>query len=219
MRKIPTLLARDFTRPGAPVTGTLNPDCEWVLNDQERVTVRQKFDGTCVRLDDAGAWWGRREVKPEKAPPPGWVEVDADEVTGKRVGWEPIAQTPFVKPFGEALRNLLDAHTETTEYRNGEHVEPFRVEAIRPTLEAGTYELIGPKINGNPEGCERHELVAHDGRSAWSAPVVSAPTDTVQGIVGEVFLLWQDLGAEGLVFTHEDGRRAKIKARDFGWGR
>jgi hypothetical protein len=137
-------------------------------------------------LDADGEWWARREVKPGKIPPPHWLEVEADEVTGKRVGWEPIEQSPFAKAFADA----------------GKPSAP------------DTYELVGPKINGNPHCLLRHTLYRHGIERVAFAPhfltfdglrllLAAYQTKCVSG--------WM----EGLVWHHPDGRRAKIKVRDF----
>ena len=106
------------------------------MTRSRRCTSVTKFDGTCVMLDPAGKWWTRREVKPGKTPPANYRAVGHDEVTGKTTGWEPMAQSPFAKFHEGAV-------------------------AYGHLGEVGTYELIGPKINGNPEGVDRHELVRH----------------------------------------------------------
>ena len=175
MKKIPTLYRRDPENRKRVIQNDVTPGCEWVL-DGEGVATR-KFDGTCVLHDSSGLWWARREVKPGKTPPDGWYEIDADEVTGKRVGWEPIEQSPFIKPFREAQANLPGSPV------------------------TGTYELIGPKINGNPEGEPVHELVPH----GWVV---------LDGTVPYVMGLCQENGWEGIVWHHEDGRMAKLKVKD-----
>ncbi len=70
----------------------------------------------------------------------------------------------------------------------------------------GTYELVGPKIQGNPEGFVEHTLVSHD-----LCDVVDAPTD-YEGL--KAWFAGRDI--EGVVWHHPDGRMAKIKAKDFG---
>jgi hypothetical protein len=190
MRKIPTLFVRDFTEPsnGRYVTEEITPGCEWVLAGEGVPT--RKYDGTCVMLDPEGRWWARREVKQGKTPPPNWVPVEADATTGKTVGWEPIEQSAFAKFHAEA------------------------VTATRAGWDAGSYELIGPKVNGNPEGFDRHTLVPHaeaevidmaeDGPGPYSA-------DEIRHMVRWV----AERGWEGIVWHHPDGRMAKIKVRDF----
>lgn len=178
MKKIPTVFRRD-PDDMRRVTSEVHPDCQWVL-DGEGVATR-KYDGTCVMFDGE-AWWARREVKPGKVSPSRWRFVDEDKATGKCVGWEPIEQSPFAKFHAEAVE--------------GEN------------WEATTYELCGPKINGNPEGLERHELLQH--RDAPRIPVV-ADTDAIRATV----IALGRQGIEGIVWHRPDGRMAKLKARDF----
>ena len=185
MKKIPTVFVRD--RATGYVTDEVNPECEWVLAGEGVPT--RKVDGTCVMFDGT-AWWARREVKPGKTPPPGWQQVDHDEVTGKRVGWEPIEQSGFVKFWREAIQIPL---------HYGEPLEP------------GTYELIGPKINGNPDGGNMHRLISHATRTlrltAYEIGNRTSPADLV-GVA-------RRYGWEGIVWHNPDGRRAKLKVRDY----
>lgn len=76
----------------------------------------------------------------------------------------------------------------------------------------GTYELLGPKVQGNPEGYAHHALAPH----AW-VPHAWVPTfpDTPRTHAGlAAWLAGQDI--EGLVFHYPDGRMAGIKLRYFG---
>lgn len=177
MKKIPTVYVRD-ANDRRHVTSEVNPGCEWVFAGEGVAT--RKYDGTCVMLDEDGDWWARREVKPGKAAPDGFVLAQHDEVTGKTVGWEPMVQSSFAKFHDEALGN------------------PYERRAV------GTYELIGPKINGNPEHAVGHELVPHD-----DADILFPPLEHEQL---KAFLL--DQPYEGIVWHHPDGRMAKLKRRD-----
>jgi hypothetical protein len=188
VQKIPTLFVRD-PEDRRYVLDLVNPGCEWVAAGEGVAT--RKYDGTCVMFDGA-AWWARREVKPGKTPPPGFRAVSTDDVTGRTVGWEPVGQSSFAKFHGEALVNI------------GQLVDPSK------PFHAGTYELIGPKINGNPEGKPGHWLVAHA-----EADVISLPGRTFEDLRTTVLKLAEVDRGEGLVFHHPDGRMAKIKARDF----
>lgn len=180
MQKIPTLFVRD-TEDRSRVLSEVTPGCEWVLGECGVAT--RKYDGVCVLLDELGEWWARREVKPGKTAPPSYVALEHDEITGKTVGWEPIGQSSFVK-----------FHTEALE--------------IRSAWPHGTYELCGPKVNGNPEALDRHTLIRHA-----TAETVDPSLDerTYDGIAN--FLATHKW--EGLVYRHPDGPMAKIKARDF----
>lgn len=78
----------------------------------------------------------------------------------------------------------------------------------------GIYELIGPKVQGNPHGVDAHMLiyVAPDPRLLQIRWGVGPRTfEGLQNALAEPGFRW-----EGLVFHHPDGRMAKIKRRDFG---
>ena len=192
MRKIPTLFRRDpddrrFVLP------EVEPRCEWVIAGEGTST--RKYDGTCVlyapELDPTlrpaahGAldgWWTRREVKADGPRPEHYVVVETDPNTGKTVGWEPAEGSSFARYLAEAVT------TSTTN-----------------PPEPGTYELIGPRVNRNPEKAGAHALIRHA-----LADVVDAPRD------------FEGLGRwlhahpyEGVVWHHPDGRMVKIKRRDF----
>jgi hypothetical protein len=192
MQKIPTLFVRDPDNRAYVLPG-VTPGCEWVLAGEGVAT--RKLDGTCVMFDGA-AWWARREVKPGKTPPPDYQPVSTDKVTGKTVGWEPIARSAFAKFHAEAVEVA-----QAAEHPGGVPPESWPV---------GTYELIGPKINGNPERREVHELVAHS-----DADVLYIPDRSFEGLRQVVTDLAKVAHCEGLVFHHPDGRMVKIKARDF----
>lgn len=186
MKKIPTLFVRDFTRDnGRYVTKEVTPGCEWVLAGEGVAT--RKYDGTCVMVDsDDGSVWARREVKAGKPPPPNFRAVETDDTTGKTVGWEPAAQSSFAKFIAEAVEK-------------------------QPVLLPGTYELVGPKVNGNPERRLGHVLISHaDAERVYLQ--VALTFDTIRE---DVVALANEDGCEGIVWHHPDGRMAKIKARDF----
>src|SRR5689334_8260205 len=185
MKKIPTVFDRDWDAPGRPVIDKVNPECQWVLDGEGEAT--RKIDGTCVMRDEDGRWWARREVKPGKTPPPFYLLVQTDGETGKTVGWEPIEQSSFAKFHAEAL-----------------------VEAGDYEFPPGTYELVGPKTNGNPEKFGAHALVKH---SFVTRIGHDGSPRTFEDIEALVRGLAEDFGWEGLVYHHEDGRMAKVKAR------
>jgi hypothetical protein len=183
MKKIPTLFARDWDGDRRYVLDEVSPGCEWVVKGEGTPT--RKYDGTCVMFD-GDHWWARREVKAGKPLPPEFVLINADTETSKAVGWEPIEQSSFAR-----------WHTEALEDEDG---EPFT------SWSAGTYELVGPKVNGDPEGYGFHALILH----AYATKLTGVP------------LNFTELGAwlhaypyEGIVWHHPDGRMCKIKKRDF----
>lgn len=191
MRKIPTLFIRDENNRRY-VTPAVTPDCEWVTAGEGVAT--RKYDGTCVMFDGE-AWWSRREVKLGRPTPPGFKRISTDAVTGKTVGWEPISQSAFYKSFLEAL----------------EPVTQFGA-LVGVRLPPGTYELVGPRINRNPEGAQRHRLESHANAEQWA----DVPTD-FEGLREFMSGLAEE-GWEGIVWHHPDGRMAKLKVRDFPHG-
>lgn len=136
----------------------------------------RKFDGTCVMIRD-GKMFKRREVKKGKPEPFGFELVETDPVTGKSVGWVEVGNGNEDKWHRDAFAGQPD----------------------------GTYELCGPKIQGNPENCHVHMLVPHG-----NDVLVDVPRD----FLGIAYWL-RDHEYEGIVFHHPDGRMAKIKKRDF----
>lgn len=188
MRKIPTLFVRDFTDPLNPVlTDQVKPGCEWVLAGEGQAT--RKYDGVSVLIRRDGLAvkaFARRDVKPGKTPPPNFVLAEHDLDTDRRFGWIPAEESDFRKYIAQAV---------------AEHLEP-----VLP----GTYELVGPKINGNPERFGGHVLVKHSDAD-WIKPF----SLTFEGLRDTVRVLKDKEGIEGIVWHHPDGRMAKLKAKDF----
>lgn len=180
MRKIPTIFLRDPDNR-ALVTPKPHPDCAWVFAGEGVAT--RKYDGTCV-LIRSGRMYKRREVKPGKEPPRDFELVETDPVTGKSVGWVPVGDGPEDRWHMEAL------------------------ESTCTLVHEGTYELCGPKVQGNPERFDNHTLVPHA-----QAPVYDLPDRSYENL--RYFL--ETFPHEGIVFQHEDGRMAKIKRKDFGF--
>jgi len=179
VRKTPTLFQRSSSDRRL-VTPSVTPGCEWVLEGEGVATA--KWDGTAVLIDERGGAWKRRDVKADQTAPPGFVAAtDPDPVTGRVFGWVPMDPTD---PGDQWLREAY---------------------ALAP-YEPGSYELIGPKVQGNPHGVDRHQLMKHGGVALPDAP----------GNFEALRAYLSDLPYEGIVFHHEDGRAAKIKRRDFG---
>lgn len=176
MKKIPTLFARNHDGDKL-VRDEVTPGCEWVLAGEGVAT--RKFDGTCC-LVQGGVLYKRHELRPGKAAPPGFVEADRDATTGKVFGWLPVGEGPEDRWHREAVSQALPPD--------------------------GTYELCGPKVQGNPEGFATHLLVRHGEKELPLCPCDFAGIKT---------FLAMSPGMEGVVWHHPDGRMAKIKRRDF----
>lgn len=180
MKKIVSLFQRNYDGDHL-VRDEIVPGAEWVIAGEGIAT--RKVDGTCCLIRNAKLF-KRYEVKPGgKAPSSFEPAGEVDEATGKQQGWLPVGDGPedrFHREAWEAEPSLLTAW--------------------------GTWELCGPKVQGNPERIDRHILVRHG-----VEPLIGCPRD-YQGL--KTWLSTQDI--EGVVWHHPDGRMVKIKAKDFG---
>lgn len=219
MRKIPTLFVRQPPPPaGTQRRAVLLPEtvaaCRWVMDGEGQAT--RKWDGHCVRIEAHDpapdeAWsasvWSRREVKPGKNAPPNFEETGYDQYTGKRVGWQPYSEGSFHKQIDEALaRGPFAGPDIPAMIRRPVLFDGETIDCEVPNWVTGTYELVGPEVNGNPERFDDHRLILHGAH-----PLV---LDDVSFIGLRMFLDAHDI--EGIVWHHPDGRRAKLKGSDFG---
>ncbi len=183
MKKIPTIFKRNPEKMWE-ILDEIHQDCLWVFNNEGIAT--RKYDGTCTKIEN-GKYFKRREIKKNKSIPQGFIEENYDKNTGKRVGWIEI---------------------ESSEKDNKWHIEGlnFTFGKLNEYIPDGTYELVGPKVQSNPENCQNHALISH------------ACAEKYEGILRTFDGLkkWlQDKDIEGLVFHHQDGRMGKIKKKDF----
>lgn len=195
MKKIISLFQRNYDGDRL-VRDEVVPGAEWVVTG-EGITTR-KFDGTCCLVRD-GKLYKRYEVKSGGKPPANFEPANTvDEVTGKQQGWLPVGDGPEDKWHREAWENQNFVDSQ------GKWVP----------LADGTYELCGPKVQGNPEksfveyqvGPDKHLLIRH-GCFVYG----DCPRDFARL---KEWLSKNDV--EGLVWHHEDGRMVKVKGRDFG---
>lgn len=191
MNKIPTLFQRNYDGDHL-VRNEVTPGCEWILNGEGIAT--RKWDGTCCLIKD-GKLFKRYDLKQGRRPPVGFIPAqEADKLTGHWPGWLLVGDGPDDQWHREALSNYGRIFSSPPP-----HVP-----------DDGTYELIGPKINGNSEGCKEHGLVRH-GVHVLEVPY-KIPTMEFQAFRSYLQLTQ----IEGIVFWHPDGRMAKIKRKDFG---
>lgn len=184
MKKIPTVFERDWNGDRSRVLPQVHKDCQWVLDGEGTPT--RKLDGTCCMIRD-GKLYKRQEMKQGQQVPEDFEEVSLDDETGKRIGWRPVGDGPDDKWHREGFTNLEN-----------------KVD--------GTYELVGPKTQGNVESFDAQTLVPHTIERL-------AIADTVPREFEEMRAYFADKNWEGIVFHHPDGRMAKIKKRDFGYKR
>lgn len=186
MQKIPTLFVRD-PKNLKLVTSEVDPACAWVLAGEGVATA--KFDGTACAVF-GGRLYKRCEWPEGKGTAPGsWRHWDGDPNRKHGHGWIPVSDDPQDQHHREAWDRSFGLDADGN-----------------PITEGMTYELCGPKVQGNPHGYRHHVLVLHGSK------VVIIENRSFASLPETLRLL----PFEGLVFYHPDGRRAKIKRRDFG---
>jgi hypothetical protein len=195
MIKIPCLFERDFTDRRRPVLlRTVSLGCEWVLAGEGMST--RKRDGTAC-LVQAGKLYRRYDVRTKRGGivPVGAIACipEADPVTGHWPHWLEVDSSPECKWHSEAWSGLRAS--------DGSRFRP------KATLADGTYELCGPKINGNAEALAEHEFFRH---GAEHVEVLDRSWDGLRALLNE-----SDI--EGIVFHHERGMMCKIRRDDYGF--
>jgi len=184
MRKIISLFQRNYEGDRL-VRDEVVPGAEWVTAGEGIAT--RKYDGTACMIQ-GGLFYKRYDAKKGKLPPERFIPAqDPDSTTGHWPGWIPVSDDPNDKWHREGFNSKQAAH---------------------PTgIENGTFELVGPKIQGNPERFDRHLLIRHGNH-----PLPDAPRCFNQ--LREYFRS-SLMNIEGIVWHHSDGRMVKIKKRDF----
>lgn len=160
--------------------------CEWVFDGVGTAT--EKIDGMNIRLTIRSA----NCVRVEKRRNPS----KAQKKDGIIDGWYVDADE-----FGKEDKWIFEAVklTDFASWPDGEH----------------SCEAVGPKIQGNPLGLDEHRCVPFN----LEIPVYDEIPRSFGDLRSHLASLESKFSpehlAEGIVFHHPDGRRAKIKRKDF----
>jgi hypothetical protein len=183
MKKISTLFKKDPQDLGR-VINEVNPENEWVNNGWYIPT--RKFDGTATAIIN-GELYKRYDVKKGRQVPDGAIPCQkADAITGHHPHWVKCDRTKNEdKYFFEGFDNLK-------------------------LKEDGTYELCGPRIQGNPEKLEAHKLIKH---GCEFVEIERADYDYLREYLSDPL---NDI--EGIVFYNieDESVMCKIRKSDFG---
>ncbi len=181
MKKITTLFKKDPNDLGR-VINEIHPDSAWVF-EEHNVLATRKFDGTACAIIE-GHLYKRYDVKKGKSVPDGAIPCqEPDAITGHWPHWIKCDRNdPANRWHFEAYDNLGAFYD-------------------------GTFELCGPKVQGNPEKFERHVLVRHGDEEL---------TDCIGWSFEELkeYLTKKDI--EGIVFHGDGNKMCKIRKSDFG---
>jgi hypothetical protein len=182
MKKISTLFKKNPSNLGL-VINEINPENQWVFTDG---IPTRKFDGTATAIIN-GEIYKRYDVKKGRQVPEGAIPCqEADLITGHHPHWLKCDRSKNEdKYFFEGFDNLENKKD-------------------------GTYELIGEKVQGNPEKIKGHMLIRH------GVVRLSLEDDSFEYL--KQYLEQADI--EGIVFHHKsDDRMCKLRKSDFGISR
>lgn len=186
IKKMPALFVID--RLAHHATTEVNDKAAWIFEEESRPTYKR--DGSSITVTENGEVFARRMVKKGKQAPNGFILAETDSFTGHSFGLEPVAQSGFYKMFKEAQGNQQ--------------------------LAPGTYELCGPKINGNPESLEAPHLYAHGSDEANDLPDMrNVSKEEAYKTLETIFADYKARGIEGIVWWGANGKRAKLRVKDF----
>ena len=161
-------------------------ECRWVFDGEGIGT--EKLDGTNVRLTVRSG----QLVRLEKRRNP----TAAQKRQGIVDGW--YAETDEHAADDKWILAAALA-TDVSAWPDGEH----------------SCEALGPRIQGNPLGLEEHRCVPFN----LTVPTFADIPRDYSGLRAFLAELSSEFApghpAEGIVFHHPDGRRAKIKRKDF----
>lgn len=184
MKKMSTLFIKNSENLGLVVEGEFDKDNLWVFDEGVKAT--RKFDGTACAIIN-GELYKRYDAKKGRKAPDGAIPCcEADLITGHHPHW--------VK---------CDKNNPSDKY----HFKAYNNMDIE-LLADGTYELCGPKVQKDAEGCGIHILIEHGGIAFNIYEVLTNPKEFMR-----------DKNIEGIVFHHPDGRMCKIRKKDFGMKR
>lgn len=186
MRKIKTLFKID------PITHLITeevvPGSEWVLNGEGRAT--EKFNGTSCMIREGQLFRRYDRKNLNKDAPSGWepCESEPDKKSGHWPGWIPVSpDDPADKWHLEAIKDVI-----------------IEISSIPIT-----YELVGPKIQGNPYKLAKHVLFVH------GAMIIDTPRTF--NTLKEYLLSKFDSEPyfEGIVWHRDNGDMVKLRVKDF----
>lgn len=172
--------------PDFRVINSPRKGCEWVFAGEGKAT--EKLDGTNIRLTLRAG----NVVRVEKRRNPTKVQKAQGVIDGWYVDADEHGKED--KWIFEAVRG-----TDVSGWPEGEH----------------SAEALGPHIQGNELGLTTHLCVPFN----LEVPVFEDPPRDFEGLQAFLANVKSRYApghtAEGIVFHHRDGRRAKIKRKDF----
>lgn len=196
MQKIPALVSidREAHRP----LRAFNPQALARLAAANAILATRKRDGQAMQFlggdpTEVTSWLIRRAVAAGKPAPAGFILVEEDAVTGKRFGWEPAATASVRKILVQALASFTGTPAPGT-----------------------TFELCGPKMQGNPEGLANHTLFEHgsEGVAIPISSILNLPAHEAFDALIAAARAWEAAGVEGVVLWVAGAPAVKVRTKD-----
>lgn len=187
MKKISTLFKKD-PNDLSRVINEVDPKHSWVLDQNSGAKPTRKYDGTACAIID-GQLYKRYDVKKGREVPPFAIPCqEPDPITGHWPHWVLCQHdNPADKYHFQGLAWLEGTWGGVTD---------------------GTYELVGEKVQGNPENIEGHKLIKH-GAHVLLGVVIPVTFESIRQYL-------ENVDIEGIVFHHPNGEMCKIRKSDFG---
>lgn len=209
MKKMPVIFDLHFDEDGDrtvlhTIRGNIRDLVNKTLAEGKKIVPTFKRDGTAVFRDADGEWFTRRAVRPGKEAPEGFIPLETDPNTEITFGWEPKESSSMKKFLNRAIARFIED--------NG--TEPPK---------GATFELLGPKINGNPEKVTADELRIHGCERATEFPTIQEilAADDPFEMLEPIFADFRTRNIEGIVFwTADKGGTLiepcfKVRCKDF----
>lgn len=209
MKKMPIIFDMTFNEDGdREVIHTICTEIRNLVNstlaEGGHIIPTFKRDGTAVFRDADGDWFTRRAVRPGKEAPEGFIPLETDPNTGITFGWEPKDSSSMKKFLNRAIARFIEDN----------EAEPPK---------GTTFELLGPKINGNPEKVAADELRIHGCERATEFPTIEdiLNSDDPFAMLKPIFADFRAKHIEGIVFWLADADsnliepRFKVRCKDF----
>lgn len=189
MKKMPCLFVREFeSKDSFTITDVVSPGCDWVLAGEGVPSIKR--DGTACMFTN-GQLYKRYDAKKDKKT--GEYKAVSDDAISCGDPDEETGHWPHWIPIAE------------TDYWHQEALARQK----QALTDGATYELCGPKISANPEELQTHILIKH----GVERVALTKDALTFMGLRAQL----DRMNTEGIVFAHPDGRRAKIRRKDFGF--
>lgn len=182
-----TLFEIEYIAHKPHITPTIRPEAQWVIDGLGTATV--KLDGQACAVID-GEIYTRYDQKKNRVAPAGSIPCQplADPITGHHPHWTPATA--------------------------GQHKHVVNAFQNQPGLPDGTYEIVGPHFQGNPEEYDVDTLVKHGDMIIQELTGVPLSYEIIKAYL-------EDHNIEGIVFHNPNHEFIKIRRKDFGikWGK